>query len=281
MNTSIRAECGDSLAAADFDSWGKALAQRYGGMGCRLVMSSPDNEYLAYLTIMQTSDESGKYYAEALKVKQIFSPASAKQVHVAHRMNSIGRLEWEPSGKLIFWESIWEGPGVTFVYDPATDRTLAMMAADENTAWEWNPQHSAFYAARIGGYGADNCVGELNGYDFTSDSSFPDLRKLFGVGRATDDPFVPQEMADDLLIAPFHWSQDGNRLWLTVTPLHWLGDEIYQFELGPRQAGVVELLPNGTRYVSLAQNPGLDYSFDASPEPKLISQPHQPVRCPP
>jgi hypothetical protein len=132
----------------------------------------------------------------------------------------------------------------------------------------------------MGGYGADNCVGELNGYDFVSDRLLPDLHQIFGLPRPADDPFIPRAIGDELFVIPHGWSMDGMRLWLTVTPLKWLGNDLFRYEMGPRQAGVIELSTAGPRFITLAANPDSDYAFNGSPEPALISQPYHPKVCP-
>jgi hypothetical protein len=276
----LPSECEKHNIETSFDSWAQFLIKSYGANGCKFTMVSPDGKYLAYVTLIQQKDKAGGLYVDAIKLWKLNSPELLSKIYVAHRMYYIGRLEWSLSNKLMFWESIWEGPGVTFIYDPAPNRILAKMRADQETAWQWNPQHTAFYAVRIGGYGADNCVGELSGYDFTSDTLFPDLRKLFGAEQAADDLFSPHEIANDLLIKPFNWSPDGNRLWLTVTPLIWKGNQVYEYEMGPRQAGVVEMSPTGTRYTSLGADPHFDYSFEGWPYPKIVSQVYQSRLCP-
>ncbi len=253
----------------------------YGDKGCKLPMLSPDGNYLAYVTLARQEDGTGVYFVDAVRILKVGTNENDKEVYRAHKMNYIGSLEWNPTGQLIIWEYIWEGPWVISVYDPVKDAVMVRMRLGEGGVLHWNPQHSAFYAVHTGEYGADGCVGELGGYDFQSGEPFPDLYKVFNMQERADDPFgIPYGKSDNLRTEPFSWSQDGKQLWLTVTPLYWQGDQAYEYEVGPKQAGVLGLSSTGVTYTSLAENPSLDYSFEGLSNPKIVSMAYQPRLCP-
>lgn len=247
---------------------------------CKLPVISPDDKYLAYVTLVLQMVDEGVYPLESVRVMEI-KTGQYEEVHVVKPRNHIGLFEWNLSGELIFWESIWEGPWVIYVYDPVTDQTLVTMRADRGAALQWNPQHTAFYVSRSGGYGHDNCVKELGGYDFESGSRFPDLYKVFNLKIRDDDPFgISYGAEDNLYIEPFGWSLDGKYLRLTVMLLDWKGDEKYEYEVGPSQAGVIEISTTGVMYKPLATDEYLDYFFEGLPNPKIVSQPYQSRVCP-
>jgi hypothetical protein len=272
-------EC-EKLAADVYTdpSW-QYLTRDYGEKGCKLPLLSPDGKYLAYVTLKRRKNETGVYFVDTLRILLIGPNAKDKEAYIAYKMNYIAALEWSPAGQLIFWEQIWEGPRVVFVYDPVEGAILTGMRVNEDAVLQWNPQHTAFYARRSSdGYGADVCVGELGGYDFEADKQLPDLYKVFNIEERENDPFdIPYGRTDNLYIEPFGWSQDGKSLWLTVTPLNWKES---RYEVGPRQAGVLEFSETGVTYISLAADAHYDYSFEGLPDPKLISQVYQPRLCP-
>lgn len=264
-------ECERLDPAIYTDYWGQ-----YGGMGCKLPAISPDGKYLAYVTLATQTDDLGTYICDVVRVIELGTANTIIDVYIVQRMGYIGILEWSSSGQLVFWESIWEGSGRTIAYDPSLEAILTTIQADQNTAWQWNPQHTAFYSVRSGGYGADRCVQELSGFDFQSNSVFPDLYSLFNIGRED----LPNVLGDNLYVEPYAWSSDGRYLWLTVTPLDWLGDERYEFLVGPKEAGLLELTESGVMYRALAADPQFDYFFDGLPDPRIISRDYQSNSCP-
>jgi len=249
---------------------------------CKLPMVSPDGKYLAYVTLVLQMVNEGVYSLESVRVMEI-KTGQYEEVHVVKLRNHIGLFEWSLSGKLIFWESITEGPGVLFVYDPVSTEMLTTMRAYWDTAIQWNLQKTAFYSARSGGYGADNCVGELNGYDFQSNHPFPDLYEVFNAEKTKEgDPPYDYVVGDSFAIEPFGWSQDGEHLWVTVAFLDWQGETKYGYLVGPRQVGVFELSDTEVRYITLAADDHLDYFFEgSSTDPDIAFQIYQPRNCPP
>lgn len=274
-----------SLLGTKCDRFGETVynqfIESYGDKGCKLPMFSPNEDYLAYVTLERQEDETGIYFVDAVKVLRANGDMQEKEVYGVHKMDYIGNLEWTTTGQLIFWEQIWEGPWVVFVYDPVKDAIVAKMRASEDGALQWNPQHTAFYMTRIGGYGSDNCVGELGGYDFQFGNRFPNLYQVFDIEENDNDPFdIPYGERDNLYVEPFGWDEDGKRLFLTVRPLRWKGDQVYAYEVGPKQAGVLELSSSNVIYKSLAADPSFDYSFEGLPNPKIVSSPYLPKLCP-
>jgi len=255
--------------------------QEYGGKGCKLITPSPDEKYIAFVAITRQGNGGGVYFIDSVKVLDINQSRKEKEIYVAYKMDVITKLEWTLTGQLIFWERIWEGPWVVFIYDPVKDSILSETRAGEDALLQWNPQHTAFYTTHTGEYGAGRCVGELGGYDFQSNKPLPDLYKVFNMEEQKDDPFgIPYGKSDNLYIEPFGWSQDGKKLWLTVTPLYWKGDQAYEYEVGPRQAGALEFSTIGVTYTPLASNPSLNYSFESLPNPIIEFTAYQPRLCP-
>lgn len=248
---------------------------------CKLPMVSPDGKYLAYTTLVLQMVNEGVYPLESIRVMEI-KTGQYEGVHVVKPRNHIGFIEWSLSGKLIFWESSVEGPGVLFVYDPVALEMLAAMRAYRGTALQWNIQRTAFYSARSGGYGADNCVGELNGYDFQYNHPFPDLYEVFNVEKTKEgDPPYDYVVGDSFAIEPFGWSQDGKHLWVSVAFLDWQGETKNEYLVGPRQVGVFELSDTEVRYITLAADDHLDYFFEGpSTDPDIGFQIYQPRNCP-
>lgn len=254
---------------------------QYDGKGCKLPLLSPDGKYLAYVTLTQQNNESEGYFVDTVRVLAVGKNGQEKDVYIVPRLGYIEMLEWSPLGQLIIWESIWEGPWVIFVYDLTTDEILAQMRADRDTTLQWNQQQTAFYVSRSGGYGADNCVKELAGYDFESRSRFPDFYEVFNIKKRDDDPFgIPYGLEDNLYIEPFGWSPDGKYLWLTVTPLNWKGNGTYGYDVGPSQAGVIEISATGVTYKVLASDVHFDYIFDGLLNPKIVSRAYHSSICP-
>ena len=252
--------------------------QEYGGKGCKLPELSLDGRYLAYVAISRQGSGNDIFFADSVR---ILDAGQEREVHIVRKMNYIVSLDWSPTGELIFWEQIWEGPMVVFIYDPAQDLIVAKMRQNQGAALHWNSPHTAFFAVHVGEYGAESCVSELGGYDFQYRNSFPDLHGIFKLRTRTDDFFgIPYGFEDNLRIQPFAWSKDGKRLWLEVTPLYWKGIAIGRYEMGPRQAGALELASDGVVYRPLAADLRLDYSFDGLPDPKIFGQAYQPKLCP-
>ena len=136
---------------------------QYGDKGCKLPSLSPDGKYLVYVTLTRQDGETDSNFVDTVRMLKVGSDEKEREVRIVPRLDYIGMLEWSATGQLIIWESIWEGSWVIFIYDPATDKILTKMRADQNANLQWNLQHTAFYVMRDGGYGADNCVKELGG----------------------------------------------------------------------------------------------------------------------
>jgi hypothetical protein len=167
------------------------------------------------------------------------------------------------------------------IYDPVANSMVSTMRLDTNSNLEWNTTHTVLYAEHSFIYGAGNCINELRGYDFEHHHRFPDFYEIYHIEKKENDPFgIPNGKIDDLFIDPFAWSQDGKRLWLTISFLKWQGDPAYRYEVGPRQAGVLEFSATGIVFTPLATDPHFDYSFEGLAEPKIISQVYQPRFCP-
>jgi len=254
------------------------LRETYGDVGCKLPVLSPDQKYLAYVTLAREDAATGPYFLDVVRLLEINRQSEKDQeVHLASKLDYIVALEWSPTGQLIIRESIWEGPWVIFVYDPVSNSIVSTMRLDTFGKLEWNPTHTALYAKHSFSYGAQQCITELGGYDFEHHSRFPDFYQIYHLEESKDDPFgIPHGENDDLAVEPFAWSQDGKRLWVTVTPLHW---QEGQYELGPKQAGVLEFSTKVT-YKVLAADAHLDYSFEGTPEPIIVSAPYRVGTCP-
>lgn len=255
------------------------LLMHYGEKGCKLTVVSPDGNYLAYVSLDRQEDNEAAFFADTVHVLNLSKGDDGAKVHTAHNKNFVSLLEWTSTGQLIIWESIWEGTFVLFVFDVTSNSILAKMRADEMVL-RWNPQATAFYVIYAGSYGRDVCVQELSGYDFASGNSLPDFYRLFDIQKIVEGPFgIPYAEEDSLKVDPFAWSEDGNRLWLTITALDWKGDD-YRYELRPREAGVLEFSETGISYMMLAADPRVDYSFEGLPDPSTVSDEYEPIFCP-
>ena len=255
------------------------LLQQYGNMGCKLPVLSPNQKLLAYVTLAREESATGPYFLDVVRLLDVSTkPAKDQEVHLAFKLDYIAALEWSPTGQLIIRESIWEGPWVIFVYDPVSNSIVSTMRLDTFGKLKWNPTHTALYAKHSFIYGADQCITELGGYDFEHHSRFPNFYQIYKLEESKDAPFgIPHGENNELAVEPFSWSQDGKRLWITVTPLNWKEG---QYELGPKQAGVLEFSTSQVTYKVLAADAHLDYSFEGTPEPVIVSNPYQGGTCP-
>jgi hypothetical protein len=237
-------------------------------------------KYIAYVTLASQTDKGGSYIIDAVAVQTLGTNGDGKLVYAAHRMDYVGVIQWTPSGKLVIGESIWEGTWVLFIYDPITDEMLTKLRADEPSL-HWNPQRTAFYAVHTGEYGAETCVRELGGYDFEISKPLRDLFEAFNIPVESEGAFgIPHAVRNSLYVEPYAWSSDGERLWVTATPLLRNADDLSRYEVGPKQAGVIELSETGSEYVALAADPHFDYSFEGLSDPKIISTVYQSRLCP-
>jgi hypothetical protein len=254
------------------------LIPKYGDKGCKLPIFSPNKEYLAYVTLDVQENEDA--YVDAVKILQT-TTGKVQDVYFAHEKDFVATLEWSPTGQLLIWESIWEGSWVIFICDPAGNSIVSTMRLNPSSELEWNPINAALYAEHSYGYGAGVCIAELRGYDFAHDNSFPDFYEIFNVEKNESDPFgIPSGKSDDLAVEPFAWSKDGRYLWVTVRLLHQQENDWISYEVGPGQAGVLEFTEEAITFKLLASDPNLDYSFEGSPVPKLVSSPYLSHRCP-
>lgn len=249
--------------------------EKYEGKGCRLPLFSPNRKYLAYA--MPDKQENQDLYVESIKVLETVT-GRVQNVHFAHEMSYIDNLEWSPTGQLIIQEQTWEGPLFILIYDPASDSIVTTMRLDPESELRWNAADTALYAKHSHDYGASTCIHELRGYDFAYGNAFPDFYEIFNLKKAESDPLgITNGKNDDLAIEPFTWSGDGRYLWITITLLRKVDDG---YEVGPKQAGMLELRQNEVMFTMLASDPHLDYSFDESPDATLVASPYQPHHCP-
>jgi hypothetical protein len=252
----------------------------YGKMGCKLPLLSPDGTYIAYVTLSRQQDEQRVYFTDVVKVFSAQENTSVTEVHLALRKNHVSRLQWGPTGQLMIWETIWEGDWALLIYDVSAGELLARMRTDQPDL-QWNPQQTAFYTVHAGDYGKSTCISELGGFDFETNTSFPDFYDLLDVERSkTDLAGIPYSVDDDIRIEPFAWSRDGSKLWLTTKVLDWLGDEIYQYEIKPGQAGFLEFSEIGITYTVLSSDSEHDYFFQTPSDPEIVSKPYIPQTCP-
>lgn len=252
------------------------LQERYDGKGCKLSTFSPNGDYLAYVTLSHTAPQT--LYVDTVKIIESETGVD-KSIHFSNEKDFIGSLEWTPTGKLLIWELIWEGPWVIFLYDPNADSIAYTFRLDQDGKLEWNSQSTVFYASHSGEYGHTSCVTELSGYDFQSDNPFPDFFEIYGLEKS-DDPFgIPYGENNNLSIEPFAWSKDGQSLFIVITPLTLLDSEIY-YRQEPKQAGVLNFSEYGVNLTVLGAHQKLDYSFDNMESPTLVSKPYTPKDCP-
>ncbi len=252
------------------------LTERYGDKGCILPTFSPDRKYLAYVTLDTPKDR--EKFVDAVKILTTDSQIS-QTVYFVHEMDIVRDLEWSPAGQLIIWESLWEGPFFILVYDLRFNSIMNTMRLNRDSPLGWNSGKTALYSEHSHGYGAARCIRELRGYDFAYGNSFPDFYEIFHLEKQANDPLgIPNGKTDDLAIEPFKWSSDGTILWITIIPLRRL--ENGDYELGPRQVGVLSLTAKEVVFKLLASDPNTDYSFSEAPVPTIVSSPYQPHRCP-
>jgi hypothetical protein len=254
--------------------------QTYGKMGCKLPLPSPDGTYVAYVTLSRQQDEQGVYFTDVVKVQSTQENAPATEIHVTQRKGHVSRLQWGPAGQLMIWEAVWEGDWVVFIYEASTGHLLGAMRTDQPDL-QWNAQQTAFYTLHVGDYGKDTCISELSGFDFETNSSFPDFYHILKVERSKSDlTGIPYSVDDGIRIEPFAWSADGEKLWLTTRVLDWLGDEVYQYEIKPAETGVLEFSETGITYTVLNSDPRYDYFFQMPSDPMIVSKPYIPQTCP-
>ncbi|MBL8079539.1 MAG: hypothetical protein JNM55_16355 [Anaerolineales bacterium] len=255
--------------------------QTYNNTGCKLQTVSPEGRYLAYVTLSRQSDGKGAYDTDTVEVINMEEIDSEKEIHTSIRRDYIEKLEWSPYGEsLMVWESVWEGHWALFVYDLQTGGELAKMRTDDLNM-KWNKQNTAFYVTHTGRYGRDVCVSVLAGFDFQTKKAFPNFLDEFQVSEIEVDLFgMPYSISNTVTITPFGWNPGGTELHLAATPLTWLGDEKYQYELQPRQVGIIQLSESGPIYISLAADPSLDYSFEENVDLKINLEPYKGGHCP-
>jgi hypothetical protein len=267
-NEAMRADLPDELLATYHDK------------SCKLPALSPDGAYLAYVTLSQQGDQETDSGAYVDTVRLLRVGAGEDQVvRIAGRLSPVTHLEWVPTGQLTFQEKLWEGPQVVFIHDPAAGSLVNAMRLDYSSSLQWNPERTAAYAAHTGEYGSDQCVQELGGYDFEHGQRFPNFYTLYGIAEADDPLGIPYGATDSLRVEPFRWSKDGKRLWITVSRLTWIEDT-GEYEVGPRQAALLDFSDDGAHLKTLAADPRFDYAFEGMPEPEIVAQPYQPYRCP-
>lgn len=270
-------KCNDPWQNAFVVNVAPMAAAHYGDKGCKLPTFSANRKYLAYVTLVEDNDSR---YVDTVRVLQPGTQVD-RVVHFSHSMNFVSNLEWTPTGQLIIWENIWEGPWVVFVYDPTSDSIISTMRLNFDSELEWNSTRTALYAEHSYSYGATACIHELRGYDFAHSNPFPDFYNIFDIEKQDRDFFgIPNGKKDDIAVEPFAWSRDGKYLWITVKLLHQPENERYFYEVGPQQAGVLEFAEGAVVFTLLASEPNFDYSFEGLPVPTIISSPYRPQRCP-
>jgi hypothetical protein len=265
----------DPFAADIPDFW---LVEMYGDKGCKLPVFSEDKKYLAYVTFAKQDDTD--FYVDSVKMINT-KTGKERQIFFAHKNDFVYKLEWAPSGELIIWELIWEGPWVIFIYSPLENSIVNTMRLNTNGQLEWNLNHTVVYASHSGEYGADTCVQELRGFDFENNQGFPDFYKIYGIEKEAGPFFgIPYGKNDNLSIEPYGWSPDGKSLWITITLLKQNRTGYIFYEPGPRQAGVLRFSDNGIKFIVLTNDPHFDFSFEGSlDQPRVVSQPYHPTRC--
>jgi hypothetical protein len=251
---------------------GSMFNQTYKDKGCKLPTLSPDRKSIAYVTLSRQSDSTGSYFSDTLRILNLEND-SERDIFAVIEVDTIENMEWLQSGELLVWENIYEGGSwLLYVYEPISGQLLAKMVTD-NLPLQWNDQKDAFYVVHSGSYGNTTCIGELGGYDFSANISFPDIKEILWPRQSEDSP-------DELDIEPFAWSHDGNRLWLTVIPLFFGKDETSQFKIGQKRAVLMDFSESPTKVIELASDPELDYSFTNPGNPEIISSPYQLEYCP-
>ena len=253
------------------------LFETYNGVGCKLAKFSPNEEYLAYVTLTSTAPQIP--YEDTVKIIKT-DTGTDKSVYLSNKMDFIGALEWTPTGKLLIRENIWEGPWVIFLYDPVMDSIEYAFRLDRNGTLEWNPQGTILYASHTGDYGHGSCVTELRGYDFQYNNAFPDFYEIYGIKKSYDWFGIPYGEKDELSIKPFAWSKDGQRLFIVITPLTLLESGLY-YRQEPKQAGVIDFSEQGANFTILGADPNLNYFFTDEEKLTLVSEPYSPMDCPP
>lgn len=255
------------------------LQETYGNQGCKLIVTSENNKNLAYVTLATTKIQND-FYVDTVKIISLEKNIE-NIVHQADSKNHIGKLEWSKTGKLMVWEKIWEGDWVLYIYDPFTMVVDNVMRANNLNEIVWNTDHNKFYVSHSGQYGHTVCITELGGYDFQNGNRFPDFYEIYKLEKTNDDPFgIPYGKNNNLSIEPFACSADGNKLWVTITPLKLLENGYYSYELGPKQAGVLSFTVDGITFTLLASDPVFDYSFQGVQNPQPIFKSYSPTHCP-
>jgi hypothetical protein len=246
----------------------------YGDSACKLLSISPSGEYLAYVILTPLEDGEVGYGVEVVKLMRR-GTTEGYSIYEVEPYYPVFYLQWSASNQLVFGGG-YEG-GQTVVYDPAGMKVLAKLAGPmEGFLFSWNPRHTAYYYNLEGGYGAEVCTSALYGFDFATGQEFPDVHELLGVEDEYDNP---RAAINDLSFRVVGWSQDGQRLYLTVTPLKWIEDA-FTYEIGPRRAAVIELADDGPVYREVQAAPDTDffYLFDGQ-DFDLASQPYQMQLC--
>ena len=246
---------------------------KYNSKVCKLSTLSQDKKYLAYITLSKKESSDGTYYVDTVKILNLPLNKEIKVVYFSSKLTYIGKVEWSRTNKLMFWESIWEGAGTTFIYDPDENSFVFKENADLVSAWIWNQQHTAFYAEYSGAYGAANCVNTISGYSFQTNAKFPDLYSTLNIKKPSSIT-----IEDNINVQPHGWSRDGNQLWITLTHLHW--KDMNKFEIGPQQVGAIMLSMEEPKYTSLAANISYDYYFEGTLSPKIKAKEYKIRYCP-
>lgn len=250
--------------------------ERYDENGCKLPVFSPDRTYLAYVTLAR--DQEQETYVDTVRLVRS-DTGEDFVVFVAGQLCPVDGLEWSPTGQLVFREALWEDGEIAFIVDPASRSVAGAMRLDGGGLLQWNAERTAVYGAYSGIFGADVCIHDLGGYDFAHARRFPDFYAIYGLPTEDDVFGMVYPVGDALSVEPYGWDEDGTLLWVTVTPLT-LDENTYDYELAPRQAGVLTFSDDGITFLTLAADPRFDYSFDGLPHPKIVSQAYHPRRCP-
>lgn len=246
----------------------------YGDSACKLLSISPSGEYLAYVTLTMTGDTETPAQVEVVKLMQ----RGTTEGYPIYEMESyfpIFYLQWSASNQLVFGGG-YEG-GHTVVYDPAgmkvlADRVGPMVASP----FFWNPERTSYFYNLEGLFGADVCTSILYGFDFATGQEFPDVYDWLGVEDEDDNP---RAAINALSLRVVGWSLDGQRLYLTVTPLKWQEDA-FVYETQPQRAAVIELAEAGPVYREVQSAPETDffYLFDGQ-DFELASRPYHMQLC--
>jgi hypothetical protein len=256
------------------------LLKDYGGKGCKLAAASPEARFLAYVSPAPGADGDGEFFADTVYLLDLSSGSNAQYVYAAQRRNLISELEWVGDQVLIVWEAVWEEAFVLHVLNAAESSVVTQMRADDMSL-HWNLGRTAFYVTHSGAHGREICARQLGGYDLASGTALPDMGRLIGLQGITSDSFgIPYAQEDSLRLDPFRWSDDGMKLWLTITPLAWQGSSDGRYELGPVEAGVLEFSETGAGYSVVASTPDRDYSFEPGTDHEIVYRPYQATYCP-